>query len=51
MILAATAKKLGLSFFAYIRDQITKADSIPLLAELIKQTAKNLKLGWSYSFA
>jgi hypothetical protein len=48
MTLAATCKKLGISFYEYIRDRITKAKSIPPLAELIQKRAKELNLGWSY---
>jgi len=48
MTLAATCKKLGVSFFEYIRDRITKAKFIPPLAELIQKRAKELNLGWSY---
>jgi hypothetical protein len=48
MTLAATCKKLGISFFEYIRDRIIKAKSIPPLAELIQKRAKELNLGWSY---
>jgi hypothetical protein len=48
MTLAATCKKLGISFYEYIRDRVTKAKSIPPLAELIQKRAKELNLGWSY---
>jgi hypothetical protein len=48
MTLAETTKKLGISFYEYIRDRITKAKSIPPLAELIQKRAKELNLGWSY---
>jgi len=51
MTLAATTKKLGISFYEYIRDRITKAKSVPPLADLIQKAAKELNLGWSYSFA
>lgn len=51
MRLAATTKKLGINFYAYIRDRITKKYSIPPLAELIRIRAKELNLGWSYSLA
>jgi hypothetical protein len=51
MTLAATCKKLGVSFFEYIRDRIIKAKSISPLAGLIQKTAKELNLGWSYSLA
>jgi hypothetical protein len=48
MTLAATCKKLSISFFEYIHDRITKTKSIPPLAELIQKRAKELNLGWSY---
>lgn len=48
MTLAETCKKLGVSFYEYIRDRITKAKSIPRLAELIQKRAEELNLGWSY---
>jgi len=51
MTLAATTKKLGISFYEYIRDRITKQKAIPPLAVLIEKTAKELNLGWSYSLA
>lgn len=49
MTLAATTKKLGISFYEYIRDRITKQNAIQPLPELIQFSAKQLKLGWSYS--
>lgn len=51
MTLAATTKKLGISFYEYIRDRITKKKAILPLAELISIAAKELNLGWSYSLA
>jgi len=48
MTLAATCKKLGISFYQYIHDRITNANSIPPLAELIQKQAEELNLGWSY---
>ena len=49
MTLAATTKKLGISFYEYIRDRITKQNAIQPLPELIQFSAKQLNLGWSYS--
>jgi hypothetical protein len=49
MTLTATTKKLGISFYEYIRDRITKKKAILPLAELISTAAKELNLGWSYS--
>jgi hypothetical protein len=45
MSLAETTKKLGLSFYAYLRDRITGTYAIPPLAELIEKAAKELNLG------
>lgn len=51
MTLAATAQKLGVSFYAYIHDRITGAQEIPPLAELVTKRAQELNLGWSWSTA
>ena len=51
MTLAATTKKLGVSFYSYIRDWITMPKVIAPLADLIQKAAKQLNLGWSYSLA
>ena len=51
MTLAETAKKLKLSFYAYVRDRITGTHAIPPLAELVEKAAKELNLGWSWSAA
>ena len=48
MTLAATCKKLGISFYQYIHDRITNANPVPPLAELIQKQAEELNLGWSY---
>jgi hypothetical protein len=37
MTLAATAKKLGISFFAYVYDRIAGINALPPLADIIKQ--------------
>lgn len=39
MTLAETAKKLGVSFYAYIHDRISGRHALPNLAELIRQQA------------
>jgi hypothetical protein len=39
MTLAETAKKLGVSFFAYVYDQVTQTHALPTLASLIHQRA------------
>ncbi len=44
MILAETTRKLGVNFYAYLRDRITAANAIPPLAELIGSAAQKFKL-------
>jgi hypothetical protein len=51
MSLAATTKKLGVSFYQYIHDRISKANQIPSLASLIEAQAGELELGASWSAA
>jgi hypothetical protein len=51
MSLAATARKLGISFYQYIHDRISKANQIPSLASLIEARASQLRLGASWSAA
>jgi hypothetical protein len=51
MSLAATAKKLDISFYRYIHDRISKANEIPSLASLIQAHASELGLGASWSVA
>jgi hypothetical protein len=48
MSLAETAKKLDVSFFAYLNDRSTGAHAIPPLAELVTIAAKNLNLSSSW---
>ena len=48
MTLAATAKKLGVSFYAYIYDRVSCAYHMPSLAELITQQAQTHQLGVSW---
>lgn len=48
MTLAETTKKLGISFYTYLRDRIRAAHTIPPLAELITQAAQALHLGDSW---
>jgi len=47
--LAATTRKLGLSFYRYIQDRISATNQIPPLADLVSQAAKDLNLGASFS--
>jgi hypothetical protein len=49
MSLAATAKKLGLSFYAYVLDRIAGTHRISPLAELVEKAAKQLNLGQSWA--
>jgi len=51
MSLAATSKKLGISFYQYIHDRVSKANEIPSLASLIEAHASALELGASWSAA
>lgn len=45
MTLAETCKKLGVSFYTYIRDRITGSHHIRPLAQIVAQTAVQLNLG------
>lgn len=47
--LAATTRKLGISFYAYVHDRVAKIDEIPRLASQITLRAKELNLGASWS--
>lgn len=51
MTLAATTKKLRISFYEYVRDRILKKNGIPPLSDLITIAAHELMLGQSYSLA
>jgi len=57
MTLAATTKKLDVSFYQYLHDRICaqhllgQTNQIPPLANLVEQAAKELNLGWSWSTA
>src|SRR6266568_8020419 len=48
MTLAATATKLGVSFYHYIHDRVSGASQMPPLADLIVERAKVLNLGTSW---
>ena len=48
MTLAATATKLGVSFYHYIHDRISGTSQMPSLADLIVERAKMLNLGASW---
>ena len=49
MTLAATAKKLGVSFYAYIHDRIAQTGKLPSLADLITTRAKQHPLDVSWN--
>jgi hypothetical protein len=49
MTLAATTRKLGLDFGAYLRDRFTRAGQLPPLAALITARAPQLALGSSWA--
>ncbi|MCJ7434645.1 MAG: hypothetical protein MUO77_14255 [Anaerolineales bacterium] len=51
MTLAATTKKLNVSFYEYVRDRILKKNVIPPLSELIQKAARELMQGQPYSLA
>lgn len=48
MTLVATTQKLGLSFYAYVRDRLTAAHQVPRLDALIAARAPALQLGRSW---
>jgi len=49
MSLAATTRKLGISFYQYLHDRISKANQIPSLAHVIQTHAQQLALGASWA--
>ena len=49
MSLAATMKKLGVSFYAYIHDRISGTNEVPPLADRIDEQASSLNLGVSWA--
>jgi len=49
MTLAATATKLGVSFYHYIHDRVSGIYQIPALADIIEERAKTLNLGASWN--
>jgi len=48
MTLADTARKLGISFYAYIRDRVSDTNQIPPMSILVTKRALELNLGWSW---
>jgi hypothetical protein len=47
--LAATTQQLRVSFYQYLRDRLTRAGQVPLLADLITEQACSLNLGASWA--
>ncbi|MBN3876605.1 MAG: hypothetical protein HWQ42_09335, partial [Nostoc sp. JL23] len=48
MSLVATTRKLGVSFFEYMRDRILKIGHIPCLATIIREKSSSNPFGWSW---
>jgi hypothetical protein len=48
MTLADTARKLGISFYAYIRDRVSGTNQIPPISILVTKRALELNLGCSW---
>ncbi|MDP1546943.1 MAG: transposase [Anaerolineales bacterium] len=48
MTLADTARKLGISFHAYIRDRVSGTNQIPPMSILVTKRARELNLGGSW---
>jgi hypothetical protein len=48
MSLVATTRKLGISFFEYVRDRISQAGRIPSLATIIRDKSSVNPFGWSW---
>jgi hypothetical protein len=48
MSLAATTKKLGVSFYTDIRDRLSGLNQVPFLADIIDAQARDLNLGVSW---
>jgi hypothetical protein len=49
MTLADTARKLGISFYAYIRDRVSGTNQIPPMSILVAKRALELNLGRSWA--
>jgi hypothetical protein len=47
--LAATAQQLGVSFYAFLKDRLTRAGQVPPLDRLLTERASQLALGVSWS--
>ena len=47
--LAATTRKLGVSFYAYLKDRISAINQVPRLDQVIQSRAQELNLGLSWN--
>jgi hypothetical protein len=45
----AIARKLGVSFFAYVQDRIAETNHLPALDQVIQARAQDLNLGMSWN--
>ncbi len=50
MTISETSKRLGVSFYHYIRDRIAGEYRLPSLADLIRQRAQEMNLGLSWEY-
>ncbi len=48
MSLVATTRKLGISFFEYVRDRISRIGNIPSLGIIIREKSSSNPFGWSW---
>ena len=48
MSLVATTRKLGISFFEYMRDRISQIKNIPPLGTIIREKSSSNPYGWSW---
>lgn len=46
--LATTTAKLGVHFYEYVYDRLTRAGRVPRLADLVRAKARELRLGWTW---
>jgi hypothetical protein len=46
--LVATTRKLGISFFEYVRDRLSGTATIPSVATLIRERSSHNPFGWSW---
>ncbi len=48
MSLVDTTRKLGISFYEYMRDRISQVKSIPPLGTIIQDKSSSNPFGWSW---